>query len=102
MEKSIYDEDCDETSEKNNDEVELKREISIYEIDDTLASNNSNNYNTNNDQQDNELTDQSYSYSSQDNKLCFIGKDVDELPTDLIYQFGLKTRILDISFNNLT
>ena len=32
-------------------------------------------------------------------KLCFIGNDVESLPTEIIYQFGLKTLILDISFN---
>ncbi len=32
-------------------------------------------------------------------KLSFIGNDAESIPTELIYQFGLKTLTLDASFN---
>jgi hypothetical protein len=32
-------------------------------------------------------------------KLSFVGNDAESIPTELIYQFGLKTLTLDASFN---
>lgn len=34
-------------------------------------------------------------------QLCYIGNDVESIPTEMIYEFGLKTLVLDLSFNCL-
>ena len=67
-----------------------EHEQSIYEI-----SNSENNSNSNSQP----IAAQNYTYSPSDKKLCFIGNDVDHIPAEIIYEFGLKTLVLDISFN---
>jgi len=34
-------------------------------------------------------------------KFCFIGNDADHIPATMIYEFGLKSLVLDVSFNCL-
>ncbi|CAF0845076.1 unnamed protein product [Brachionus calyciflorus] len=68
-------------------------EESIYET--NTATQNRNSFLT-------DLTNFNYNYSGPDKKLCFVGNDSEFIPSEIIYEFGLKTLILDISFNYMS
>ncbi len=75
----------------------LESEISIYETDTTTDQSFVTSLDYPSEQS--ESVELNFTYSAADKKLCFIGNDAESIPSEIINQFGLKTIVLDISFN---
>lgn len=101
-EKSIYDlyenhieNEPNLSINENHAQKSSETEVSIYEIHKTESD-------VNKTFSDKLEAYENFTYSSEEKKICFVGNDIEDLPTELIYLFGLKALILDVSFNNLT